>query len=191
MQKIIALVIVVAGIGGGLALGVMLRPGEAVRDPDVAAAGAEPTAASGHGGDAVESGDAGQGGAAGAGADMDAGSGGDDDGEAGSDRDYVKIGRQIIIPVVNQGETQALMLFDLAIDVPRSMTERTYEAEPRLRDAFLRELLEMSYTGAFSSTYTDERIVEELRSKLRAAARLLLGSSVDDVLILDIMRQEL
>ena len=171
MQKIIALVIVLFGVGGGLALGVALRPGDAAPGPDDAAADAGSAEA------AVERGGTESGAA--------------DEGEAGADRDYVKIGRQIIIPVVKEGETQALMLFDLALDVPRSMTERTYAAEPRLRDAFLRELFEMSYTGAFSSTYTDERVIEELREKLRAAARRLLGDSVAEVLILDIMRQEL
>lgn len=171
MQKIIALVIVLFGVGGGLALGVALRPGDAAPGPDDAAADAGSAAA------AVERGGTESGAA--------------DEGEAGADRDYVKISRQIIIPVVKEGETQALMLFDLALDVPRSMTERTYAAEPRLRDAFLRELFEMSYTGAFSSTYTDERVIEELRGKLRAAARRVLGDAVAEVLILDIMRQEL
>jgi hypothetical protein len=188
MQKIIALVIVLAGIGGGLALGVVLRP-----NPDGAQLGtgiAADDAQDGHG-------------TAQSAAEHDAAKtdgtkhGGGNDSETGhdreieADRDYVKVGRQIIIPVVNKGETQALMLFDLAIDVPASMTERAYAAEPRLRDAFLRELFEMSFTGAFSTTYTDERVVDELRRKLRAAARRLLGDMVDDVLILDIMRQEL
>lgn len=168
MQKIIALVIVLFGVGGGLGLGVALRPGGAAPGPDDAVAGAASAEAAGE---------------------LDGGDG--DDGEAGADRDYVQIGRQIIIPVVKDGETQALMLFDLALDVPSSMTERTYAAEPRLRDAFLRELFEMSYTGAFSSTYTDERIIEEVRGKLRAAARRVLGDAVAEVLILDIMRQEL
>lgn len=171
MQKIIALVIVLIGVGGGLALGVVLRSGGAGPGPDEAAAA--------HG--AADVGGAEHGGADGAG----------QQGGAEGERDYVKIGRQLIIPVVKDGETQAMMLFDLALDVPRTMTERTYAAEPRLRDAFLRELFEMSYTGAFSSTYTDERVVEELRDKLLDAARRLLGDSVAQVLILDIMRQEL
>ena len=171
MQKIIALAIVLIGVGGGLALGIVLRPGDAASGPDEVAAG-----------------DYGGGRSAEAEAEPDSAG---DDGEVGSDRDYVKTGRQFIIPVVDEGETRALMLFDLALDVPIAMTERTYAAEPRLRDAFLRVLFEMSYTGAFSRTYTDERIVEELRGKLRAAARRLLGNSVADVLILDIVRQEL
>ena len=180
MQKIIALVIVLFGVGGGLALGVALRPGDAVPGPDDAAAGTHSAEAAGEHG-ATEPVGAGHGGEDSAG----------DDGEALSDRDYVTIGRQIIIPIVKGGKTQALMLFDLALDVPSSMAARTQAARPRLRDAFLRELFKMSYTGAFSSTYTDERVIEELRAKLRAVARRLLGDAVAEVLILDIMRQEL
>lgn len=185
MQKIIALVIVLAGIGGGLAMGVVLRSEDKATDPGSAAKGAGAAdAAVGH--DAVESG----------GAEHDIGEHGDGVASgsaevAESDRDYVKIGRQIIIPIVSEGDTRALMLFDLALDVPSSMTERTYAVVPRIRDAFLSELFEMSYTGAFSNTYTDERIIEELRGKLRAAARRIMGNSVREVLILDIMRQEL
>ncbi|MHA1530309.1 MAG: flagellar basal body-associated FliL family protein [Alphaproteobacteria bacterium] len=182
MQKIIALVIVLLGVGGGLALGVALRPGDTARGSDGAAAGAH-SAAPAEGNGAAAS--------AGAGHGDEGESGGGHDGDAGAERDYVKLGRQIIIPIVRGGKTEALILFDLALDVPRSMTVRTHAAKPRLRDAFLRELFEMSYTGAFSSTYTDERIIEEIRAKLRAAARRLLGDSVAEVLILDIMRQEL
>jgi len=177
MQKIIALVIVLFGVGGGLALGLALRPGDARHGPDDAAASV----------DQAESADPEHGGGGEPAADSHA----EDDTEAGADRGYVKIGRQIIIPVVKGGETEALILFDLALEVPLSMTERTHAAKLRLRDAFLRELFAMSYTGAFSGTYTDERVIEELRTKLRAAARRLLGDEVAEVLILDIMRQEL
>lgn len=162
MLKALALVIVLGGIAGGLALGVALRPGEELQGAARAVA-----------------------------RDGDPGADGANPGAAGAGREYVKIGRQIVVPVVDRGETRALMLFDLVIDVPRSLSDRAFAAKPRLRDAFLRVLFEMSYTGAFSGTYTDERVVEELRAKLRAAARRLLGGAVDDVLILEIMRQEL
>jgi hypothetical protein len=195
MQKIIALAIVLVGIGGGLALGVVLRPEATPHGQDADAMGAGSAIDQGPGGEASAGTAAGHGAIESAGAAFatgyDSGASAGGDGEAGADREYVKIGRQIIIPVVNKGETQALMLFDLAVGVPSSMTERIYATEPRLRDAFLRVLFEMSYTGAFSGTYTDERVVEELRGKLRAAARRLVGDAVGEVLILDIMRQEL
>lgn len=113
-------------------------------------------------------------------------------GHTGEERNYVKINRQLIVPVVHERETRAVMLFELALDVPSSMTEAAYSAEPRLRDAFMRELFEMSFTGAFLTTYTDDRVVVELRERLRNAARDILGpGNVSEVLILDIIRQEM
>lgn len=106
-------------------------------------------------------------------------------------RNYVKVGRQTIIPVVELGETKALMLFELAVDVPSSRAGDVHDMEPKLRDAFLRELFRMSHTGAFADNFTDERVIEELRGSLTRAARQHLGAYVNEVLILDVMRQEL
>ena len=180
MIRILAMMIVLTGAAGGLGLGMAFRPGEAdpagagaasragIGEPHPSGPGSAGLAASGH----AEEASAGGGGAI-------------------DDRAYVKLGRQIVIPVVKERRTEALMLFELALDVPAGMTERAYGDEPRLRDAFLRTLLEMSYTGAFSQTYTDERVTRELRDKLRADAARILDAPVFDVLILDMLRQEL
>lgn len=111
--------------------------------------------------------------------------------EEAQTRSFVKIGRQTIVPVVEDGQTRALMLFELAVDVPATRVDEVHSMEPRLRDAFLRELFQMSYTGAFLTNFTEERVIEELRRNLTNAARLYLGHKHADVLILDIMRQEL
>lgn len=107
------------------------------------------------------------------------------------DRAFVKVGNQTIVPIVEGGETRALMLFELAIDVPASRANRVHEMEPRLRDAFLQELFRMSFTGAFLTNFTDDRVVEELRRNLTRAAREQIGDDAREVLILDMMRQEL
>lgn len=204
MKKILMILIVLAGIGGGAFAGLMLKP--APGGGEDAGAAAEGGAA-GEGGDGHAGGEGEAGGDAGAGggdAHGDAGSGdaeghgeagGHAEGEGGADgdgaRDYVEIGKQMIIPVVSGEETQALMMFELALDVPVTMRDTVFMHEPRIRDAFLRVLFAMSHTGAFLDTFTDDLIVEELRQKLLAAARSELGPDVGDVLILDIMRQEM
>lgn len=178
MKKLLPILLIVLGVVGGGALGMFLKP---------------PAPAAEHGEDDAgkQSADAGHG-DAGHGEDTHAG----DDGHGGEaspegQRDYVKVGKQIIIPIVEGGETKALMLFELAVDVPLGQRALVSEREPRLRDAFLRELFEMSYTGAFMTTFTDDRVIEELRRNLIVAARAHLGDIVSDVLILDVMRQEL
>lgn len=174
MKFIVAMLIVLLAIGGGGALGIMLKPA--------------PEPASGQGEGAREKG------SGHAPTDMDHADapGADAHGDSGGAAPaYVKIARQMIIPVVEGGKTQALMVFEIALDVPEKYREEVFEREPRLRDAFLREMFEMSHTGAFLETYTSERVMEELREKLLAAARVHLGARVSDVLILDALRQEL
>ena len=108
-----------------------------------------------------------------------------------TDRAFVKVGRQTIIPVLDGGETRALMLFELAVDVPADSANIVHEMEPRLRDAFLRELFQMSYTGAFLTEFTDDKVIDELRRNLTRAARRYVGEDAREVLILDVMRQEM
>lgn len=105
-------------------------------------------------------------------------------------RDYVKFTRKIVVPVVEGRETRALLVFDLAIDVPAAASDRVYGMKPRLRDAFLRVFYQMASTGAFLETYTDARIMRELRDKLLAAAREHGGPRIREVLILDMIRTE-
>lgn len=118
-------------------------------------------------------------------------SGPDDQVPRDGNRSFVKIGKQTIVPVVDGGETRALMLFELAMDVPAGDTARVNDLEPRLRAAFLRELFRMSYTGAFMTNFTDDRVIDELRRNLTRAARAEVGHRDAEVLILDVMRQEL
>ncbi|MEM1383320.1 MAG: flagellar basal body-associated FliL family protein [Pseudomonadota bacterium] len=163
MKMLLPVFLILLGVAGGAALGVYLKPpSEAEDDMDSAEAGAEEQID-----DAAVVPDL-------------------EDGP----RSYVEVGKQMIVPIVDGGETRALMLFEVAVDVPESLAAEVVEAEPRLRDAFLRELMEMSYTGAFKGTYTDDRVLQELRTKLRRAARRFFGDDIADVLVLDMMRQE-
>lgn len=157
MKKMLPVLLLLLGIGGGGAAGFFLKPApELPEGEDQAAAPAE-----------IQSAD------------------------EKTTRNYIKVGRQTIVPVVEGGQTTALMLFELAIDVPSSRAGDVHDMEPRLRDAFLRELFRMSHTGAFLNNFTDDRIIEELRQSLTRAAREHLGNDVKEVLILDVMRQEL
>ncbi|MEM1343275.1 MAG: hypothetical protein AAGI34_01695 [Pseudomonadota bacterium] len=104
--------------------------------------------------------------------------------------EFVSLGRRLVIPVVEGRETRALMLFEVAIDVAADDSDEVYAKLPRIQDAFLRELMLMSYTGAFMETYTDTRVLNELRRKLAAAAQAQVSVAVRDVLILDAVRQE-
>ena len=166
MKKILPILLVLLGIAGGGAAGVLLKPAPEPESEEAKAAKAEKATEEEASNDAAEDGPP-------------------------LDRAYVKVGKQTIIPILDGGETRALMLFELAVDVPAASANVVHEMEPRLRDAFLKELFQMSYTGAFLTNFTDDRVIEELRRNLTRAAREQIGDDAREVLILDVMRQEM
>ncbi|MGF1500249.1 MAG: flagellar basal body-associated FliL family protein [Paracoccaceae bacterium] len=116
---------------------------------------------------------------------------GEDEGKNTQDKStYFTIDDQIIVPIVDDGKTKALMLFELALEIPDWDPAFIRAQEPKLRDSFLRELLFISHTGAFSKKYTNERVIEKVKRKLLAAARYHLGRDVKEILILDFLRQD-
>ena len=191
MKKILPILLVVLGIVGGGAAGMFLKPApepsEEAEESGAAASSEDKDDNAGENGAKADyAGDGDSGGDGHTVADGDS-----TDGEVPVGRSYVKVGRQTIVPIVDGGKTEALMMFELAVDVPVERTDDVHAIEPRLRDAFLRELMQMSHTGAFMETFTDDRIIQELRRNLVKAARTYLGPEVGDVLILDVMRQEM
>lgn len=180
MKKILPILLIIIGVAGGGAAGMFLKPPPPPPEEGEVAKG-----------DAAGDGQAYAGTQGGDGYDQYSGEEGTQINDpAVTGRSFVKVGKQTIIPIVEGGETRALMLFELAVDVPAERAADVHELEPRLRDAFLRELFKMAYTGAFATNFTDDRVIAELRRNLTRAARRYIGDDVSEVLILDVMRQE-
>ena len=184
MGRLVPLLMLLMGIGAGIGAGIAFKPehdfGANVSDKD----------GSGEATGENKSGDAKKDGKGAAIPDPGATKAPKDETEI-KERTYVSIGTQTIIPVVEGERTRALMLFELAVDVDPSAHDQAVMLEPRLRDAFLRELLKMSSTGAFTKTYTEDWVIDELRKNLGRAARRFLGDGMREVLVLDVIRQEL
>jgi flagellar protein FliL len=174
-RKLIPVVIILAGLGGGLAAGAALRPHE---EPDAAGPAATPDAA--------------------AATDPKAGAHAGDDhdpveGDHASDEpmhEYVKFSNQFVVPVVEDGRVAALVVLSLSLEVAPGMAERVYELEPKLRDSLLQVLFEHANSGGFSGSFTDGANLVSLRAALRETAARVFGPQATDVLIAEIVRQD-
>lgn len=102
---------------------------------------------------------------------------------------YVRFGRQFIVPVVQTDGANALVVLDLNLEVTPSASDAAYQQEPKVRDALLSTLLELSTEGAFNASFTDQENLEAMRARLLTAAREVLKEDVHGVLILSIARQ--
>lgn len=103
---------------------------------------------------------------------------------------YMKFSRQFVVPVIGQSGVTSMIVLDINIEVPPSETEKVYLQEPKLRDSLLSTLLSLSNNGAFSSQILDQANLDAMRARLLESARAIIGESAQNVLILNITRQD-
>jgi flagellar protein FliL len=173
LGKLFPILLALVGLGGGIGAGYYLRPAQETPDhadvsgEDLAKAG-EHAVASDSGTEAADH---------------------EDDGEEGAP-EYVKMNNQFVVPVVENSRVAAMVVLSLSLEMEAGNTEAVYQREPKLRDVFLQVLFDHANIGGFSGSFTDGSNLVVLRTSLKEAAALVLGTAVRDVLITDIARQD-
>ena len=105
-------------------------------------------------------------------------------------RDYARLADQFVVPVIRQGETRALIVLSLSVEVPQGRSDIVHRYEPKLRDALLQVLFDHANTGGFDGAFTEGGPMIALRAALGEAARGVVGPDALDVLVTDIVRQD-
>lgn len=104
--------------------------------------------------------------------------------------EFARLNNQFIVPVVEDEELVSLVVLSLTLEVAAGGTETVFQQEPRLRDRFLSALFDHANVGGFDVGFTQTGTLAILRRSLREVAVEVLGDTVYDVLIVDIVRQE-
>jgi flagellar protein FliL len=104
--------------------------------------------------------------------------------------EFVKLSNQFVIPVLNDGRIDAMVIMSINLEVIPGSTEAVFSREPKLRDGFLQVLFDHANAGGFQGSFTDGANMVNLRTALMETATDVLGDLVIDVLIVDIGRQD-
>lgn len=108
----------------------------------------------------------------------------------GNSADWFHFADQFFVPILRNGNTSAVMVLSLTIEMPASARGKVEAQEHRLRDALLNALMIQANTGGFDGNFTSETSLDALRAALLAAARKSAGPEISGVLIEDIARQD-
>lgn len=111
------------------------------------------------------------------------------EGYSGDETDFVSLSNQFVIPVLEEGHLIEMMILTLSVETEAGTTETIYSREPKLRDALLRVLFDHASVGGFDGNFLSSAHVAGLRRALREVAIGTVGSSVKDVLIMDMVKQ--
>lgn len=115
----------------------------------------------------------------------------DEDGQlAAMPYEYVQLKHQFVVPLVEVDEVASLVVVSLSLEMFAGFTDAVHDREPKLRDLFLRVLFRQSQSGAFTGVFTADHFMQDLRANLLEAARSVLGETVNDVLITEILRKD-
>ncbi len=117
--------------------------------------------------------------------------GGGHDKESDETTGFMKFSRQFVVPVVSRDNVSALVIIDINLELDPSATENAYSREPKVRDALLKALLQLSNEGAFGGGLLEEENLDDIRARLLASAKTVLSDDVIGVLILNVARQDI
>lgn len=104
--------------------------------------------------------------------------------------EFARMSNQFIVPVMQGGKVDALIVMSLTIEVSAGGSEAVHEREPRLRTSFLQAMFNHANSGGFEGNFTTSRNLEVLRETLLQRAREVIGPPVRDVLITEMVRQD-
>lgn len=117
---------------------------------------------------------------------------GGEEGETASagDTGVLKFDRQFVVPVIRTEGANSLVVLDIGIQVPPERAQALYQFEPKLRDAVLGALLQLSNEGYFDGDFLAEDRVDRLRSVLLIAAKKVIGPDAQQIYVLNLARQD-
>lgn len=104
--------------------------------------------------------------------------------------EYIKIQNQFVVPVVEHEDLASLVVVSLSLETDIGMNAMVHAYEPKLRDVFLQVLFDHANMGGFRGAFTRSDMLDPLRTALREAAQKQLGAGINDVLIVEISRQD-
>lgn len=177
MKKLMPILIAVMGLAGGLVGGAMMKP-------DAMAGDAHAEAGDGDHAKPAKAAKAGHGGAH-----DDHAGGGHAEGAAKADMVYVGLKKPFFAPVLRNGDRHTLVRLDIHLEVPADMEGAIEKHEPKLRDGFLRAVMNFAHEGGFARVHGSDGF-EILSDDLLLSARDILGDGVKRVLIGEILTRE-
>ena len=120
-------------------------------------------------------------------------SGGGHGGKGGGDGEptYYKFSREFVVPIIENDRVKSLVILNLNLQVDSSASQSLFSQEPVLRDNIMTTLITLSSDDTVFNSLNSIEHYETIRSMILKNLQDAFSGDVQNVLILDMARQDL
>lgn len=112
------------------------------------------------------------------------------DSSASADVYYFKFTREFVVPIIRNGRVHSLVILNLNLETDGSVASDLQGMEPKLRDNIMTSLITLSNDGTTFESVTSVENYELIRSTVLKNLQSVLSSGINNVLIVDMAKQD-
>ncbi len=115
---------------------------------------------------------------------------------SGSGRDaaalsYFRFSREFIVPLIDNGRVSSLVILNINLEVDEAASQTLFSMEPALRDNIMTTLITLSNDGRTFESISSIENYESLRAMILMNLKKSVPTGINNVLILDMARQDI
>jgi hypothetical protein len=107
-----------------------------------------------------------------------------------SELQYFSFSREFVVPIMADQRVESLVIINLNLEVESHILNKLFSIKPKLRDNIMTTLVELSNDGKTLVEPTSVDSYETIRSVILSNLNSVVASGVENVLIMDLAKQE-
>lgn len=104
---------------------------------------------------------------------------------------YYKFSREFVVPIMRGGQVTSLVILHISLETDSSTSEKLFSEEPKLRDNIMTTLIGLSNDGRTLEEPTNINNYETIRSMILMNLKDSIDDGIQNVLIVDMAKQNL
>lgn len=104
---------------------------------------------------------------------------------------YYKFSREFVVPIMRGGQVTSLVILHISLETDSATSEKLFSEEPKLRDNIMTTLIGLSNDGRTLEEPTNISNYETIRSMILMNLKDSIDDGIQNVLIVDMAKQNL
>lgn len=104
---------------------------------------------------------------------------------------FHRFSREFIVPLIDNGRVSSLVILNINLEVDAAVSQTLFSMEPALRDNIMTTLITLSNDGRTFESISSIENYESMRAMILMNLKKTVPNGINNVLILDMARQDI